>query len=185
MARAGGIVAYLLLWLATLWGIVMSSKAAKGRIAPLTVFGLHEILPLLATLFAAFHAVILLGDSYINFNLIHILIPFTSPYEPVWTGLGTIALLFSAALVVSFYVRKRIGQRVWRLFHFTAYLAFVLALVHGMMAGSDSGLLGIKAMYVFSGATVLFFTYYRLLTHQPKSVTTSTRSVKRQTEGVG
>lgn len=179
MARAGGIVAYLLLWLATIWGIVMSNKLAKGRIAPLTVFGLHEILPLLATLFAAFHAIVLIGDSYINFNIIHILIPFTSPYEPVWTGLGTIALLFSAALVVSFYLRKQIGQRVWRMFHFTAYLAFVLALVHGLMAGSDSNFLGVQMMYVFSGATVLFFTYYRLLTHKPKSAIAASKAGKR------
>jgi hypothetical protein len=179
MARAGGIVAYLLLWLATIWGIVMSSKIAKGRIAPLTVFGLHEILPLLATLFATFHAFVLLGDSYINFNIIHILIPFTSPYEPVWTGLGTIALLFSTALVVSFYVRKQISQRIWRMFHFTAYLAFVLALVHGLMTGSDNDLLGIQMMYVFSGATVLFFTYYRLLTHKPKSAIAASKAGKR------
>ena len=179
MARAGGIVAYLLLWLATIWGIVMSSKAAKGHMSPLTIFGLHETLPLLATLFAAFHALILLGDSFINFNVIHILIPFTSPYKPVWTGLGTIALLFSAALIVSFYVRKQIGQRAWRLLHFTAYLAFVLALVHGLMAGSDSGSPVIKLMYLFSGATVLFFTYYRLLTIRPKTAGKSQKATNR------
>ena len=30
LARAGGIIAYLLLWLATCWGIMMSSKVLKG-----------------------------------------------------------------------------------------------------------------------------------------------------------
>jgi predicted ferric reductase len=179
MARAGGVVAYLLLWLATIWGIVMSSRLTKGRMAPLTVFGLHETLPLLATMFAAFHALVLLGDSYINFNIIHILIPFTSPYKPVWTGLGTIALLLSAALVVSFYVRKQIGQRIWRLFHFSAYLAFVLALVHGVTAGTDSSLPGIQVMYVFSGTSVLFLTYYRLLTHRPNTGAKASKSGKK------
>src|SRR6478609_4845057 len=47
-ARAGGIVAYLLLWFATFWGIMMSSKMLKGRMDAALIYGLHEFFPLLA-----------------------------------------------------------------------------------------------------------------------------------------
>ncbi len=91
VARAGGILAYLLLWLAVFWGITMSSKMAKGVVNAKLIYGLHEFFPVLALIFAALHAVVLLGDSYIQFSVWNLLIPFTSPYEPLWTALGVLA----------------------------------------------------------------------------------------------
>ncbi|MEZ4612365.1 MAG: hypothetical protein R2838_19350 [Caldilineaceae bacterium] len=108
MARAGGIVAYLLLWFATFWGVAMSGKMTKGALAAL-LFDLHEFFPFLAVTFAALHAMVLLGDEYINFQVRDLLLPFTASYEPVWTGLGTVAFYPAAALIASFYVRKQIG----------------------------------------------------------------------------
>lgn len=162
MARAGGIMAYLLLWFATAWGITMSSKLSQGAVDGLVSYGLHEFFPILAVLFAIFHAFILLGDAYIGFNIIHLLIPFTSPYEPIWTGLGTISLYFCLLTLISTYLRRQIGQKTWRLFHYISYLAFVLALIHGVMAGSDSSLTVMKLVYLFTGLSILFLTYYRL-----------------------
>ena len=168
MARAGGIVAYLLLWFATFWGVAMSGKMTKGALKPALLFDLHEFFPFLAVIFAALHAAVLLGDEYINFQVRDLLLPFTASYEPVWTGLGTVAFYLAAALIASFYMRKQIGRRAWRAFHYLAYLAFVLALVHGLMAGSDSGLLAVRGMYLFTGVSVLFATYYRIFMAKAK-----------------
>ena len=44
VARSGGVVAYLLLWLATIWGIVMSSKMLKGLIGAPLVYTLPPCL---------------------------------------------------------------------------------------------------------------------------------------------
>jgi hypothetical protein len=33
-----------------------------------------------------------LGDHYISFELFHLTVPFSAPYQPFWTGLGTIGL---------------------------------------------------------------------------------------------
>ncbi len=168
VARAGGFVAYLLLWLATGWGVVMSSKFAKGRIEATLVYGLHEYLPLLATVFMVIHSLALLGDSYIDFKLWHLIIPFSTSYEPLWTGLGTLAFLLSLSLIISTYVKNRIGRKLWRVIHTGAYLAFLFAFVHGIMAGSDTHLVAVKLMYLLTGATIFFLTYYRLFTYQPK-----------------
>ncbi len=167
VARAGGIVAYLLLWLATCWGIIMSSKVTKGYIRVPESFALHEYLPILGVVFAAIHALALLGDSYIGFDLWQLLVPFASSYEPFWTGLGSLTFYIFLALIASFYLRKQIGQKVWRAFHFTSYLAFLIALLHGMMAGSDSGTFGMQALYLVTGGFSLYLVYYRMLSYSP------------------
>lgn len=164
MARAGGLVAYLLLWSSSIWGLTLSTKVISDMIPAPLAYGIHEFLSILAIIFAVLHAVVLLGDQYIQFNIFHLAIPFIAPYEPLWTGLGTIGLYLSAALTASFYIRRQIGQKVWRAMHYIAFVAYVLALVHGLMAGTDSPLAITKLMYLGTGFSVLFLTYYRLFT---------------------
>ena len=168
MARAGGIVAYLLLWLSTVWGLVLSTKVTHDLLPAPIAYGLHEFLSILAVLFATLHAVVLLGDSYIDFNIFHLAIPFIAPYEPLWTGLGTIGLYLTMALTGSFYIRKQIGQKVWRTLHYLTFVAYLLVLGHGLMAGTDSSLPAITLMYLGTGFSVLFLTYYRLFTLKVK-----------------
>ena len=173
MARAGGVLSYILLWLATCWGIMMSSKIIKGLVDVPVAYALHEYLPILGVVFAALHALVLLGDSYIAFKPWQILVPFASPYKPFWTGLGVLAFYLSIALIASFYVRKRIGQKTWRALHYTSYLAFLIALLHGVMAGSDSGTTTMRALYLVTGATSIFLLLYRLLAYAPRPARTA------------
>ena len=170
MARAGGIVGYLLLWLSVVWGLVLSTKISDGWVPAPVAYGLHEFLSLGTLLFSAGHALVLLGDRYIGFNIFHLAIPFLAPYEPLWTGLGTIGLYLSAALTGSFYIRKQIGQKVWRALHYLTFVAYLLVLLHGVMAGSDNGLSLMKLTYVVTGFGVLFLVYYRLFTFKVKGL---------------
>lgn len=164
MSRAGGIVAYLLMWLSTMWGLTLSTRMARSLVAAPIAYGLHEFLSILAILFALLHAAVLLGDSYFHFTIFHLVFPFTAPYEPLWTGVGTIGLYLTVVLVGSFYVRRHIGQKTWRVLHYFTFVAYLLALTHGLMAGTDSALPAIKLMYLGTGFSVLFLTYYRVFT---------------------
>lgn len=164
MARSGGFIAYLLLWLSSVWGLCLSTKVIKAWLSPLVAYGLHEFLSITAILFATLHALVLLGDSYVEFNLFHLLIPFIAPYEPLWTGLGIIALDLAIVITASFYIRHLIGQKLWRRLHMLTFLVYLLALLHGLMAGTDSARLGVTAMYAGTGLSILFLVYYRLLT---------------------
>ncbi|MCB0165507.1 MAG: ferric reductase-like transmembrane domain-containing protein [Anaerolineae bacterium] len=168
MARIGGIIAYLLLWLSVVWGLLMSTKISK-KIAPQLVYGLHEFLALLALGFMVLHSLVLLGDSYFDFTIFNLAIPFTAPYEPLWTGVGTITFYLSLVLTASFYIRKRIGHKVWRTLHYLTFLAYALALGHAIMAGSDSETTVMTLVYWLTGLSVLFLTYYRLFTLKSKS----------------
>jgi hypothetical protein len=164
MARAGGVVAYLLMWGSTVWGLMLSTKVVSKQISPALAYGVHEFTSILTIVFAVLHAVVLLGDKYVNFNLLHLLVPFTAPYEPLWTGLGIITLYLTAAITLSFYLRKHIGQKVWRMLHYLTFVAYLLALTHAIMAGSDSGLIVSVLLYWSTGFSVIFLVYYRLFT---------------------
>jgi DMSO/TMAO reductase YedYZ heme-binding membrane subunit len=61
----------------------------------------------------------------------------TAHYEPVWLGLGALAIDLAVAIVVTSLLRFRIGLRAWRAVHRLAYAAWPIAVVHGIGAASD------------------------------------------------
>lgn len=163
MSRMSALLAYLLLWGSTIWGLMLSTKIVKVFVPLALTFSIHEFLALLGLGFATFHALILLGDQYINFKLWHILVPFTAPDKPFWVGVGTLSLYLYALISVSFYVRKRLGQRMWRALHYLTFLTYVMALTHGLVIGSESKLDPMRMVYLASAASILFLIYYRIL----------------------
>jgi DMSO/TMAO reductase YedYZ heme-binding membrane subunit len=176
VARAGGVVAYVLLWLATCWGVMMSSKVIKGVVDVPVAFALHEYLPILGVVFAVLHALVLLGDDYIGFTPWQLFVPFTSPYKPLWTGLGVLAFYLFIALIASFYVRQKIGQKTWRTLHYTSYVGFLMALLHGLMAGSDSAAPAMRTLYLITGGAAIFLVLFRLLAYAPRARRAATRA---------
>ena len=163
MSRGAGLVSYMLLWATAAWGLLVSTKLAKGLIAGPFAAGLHEFLSLTTLSFAAFHGLVLMGDRYISFNLINVAYPFAANYRPGWVGLGQLGFYLTVALALSFYVRKNVGPRTWRAVHYFTFPAYGLVLVHGITSGTDSGALPVQVMYLATGATIVFLIYYRLL----------------------
>jgi len=135
MSRGAGLVSYMLLWATAAWGLLVSTRLAKGLIAGPFAAGLHEFLSLATLSFAAFHGLVLLGDRYINFSLVDVVYPFAATYRPGWVGLGQVGFYLTAVLVLSFYVRKKVGPRAWRAVHFFTFPAYGLVLVHGITSG--------------------------------------------------
>ena len=111
--------------------------------------------------FTLFHALILLFDNYYTYTVAHLFIPFTGPYSPFWVGLGIIGFYLMLLTSITFYFRKQLGQKNWRRLHYLTFAAYGLATVHGAMAGTDSGSLGI--VFLTSGGIVIFLTLYRIL----------------------
>lgn len=161
LARASGVIAYVFLVGTTAWGLLLSTRLVKTHVPPPLTLALHNSFTWLALGFAVFHGAILLFDHYIGFTPAQLLVPFTSPYEPVWVGLGTIGLYLAVLTAFSFYVRRWIGQRTWRRLHYLTFAVFVLITVHGWSAGTDASALA--AIYLAAGAGVMFLTLYRVL----------------------
>ncbi len=164
LSRASAMVAYALLWMSMASGLIITNKLARVWPGGPTAFDLHQFTSLIGLAFALFHALILMGDKYINYNLAQVLVPFNSTgYKPLWVGLGQIGFYLFVIVALSFYARKRLGNRAWRLIHQLSFLMFVLALLHGIFAGTDSTVLALRVFYWITGISLLFLFVYRIL----------------------
>jgi cytochrome b561 len=164
LSRSAGTVAYLLLAGSTIWGLLLSTKIIKEAVPAALALAMHNILSWLAVAFTGLHALALLFDNYFSYTLADLAIPFAGPYRPGWVGLGITGFYLMLLTTISFNFRKQIGQKRWRQLHYLTFAVYILATVHGMTAGTDSGNAGMRILYVASGLFILFLTNYRLLT---------------------
>ena len=106
--RASGTVAYLLLYMAVLTGLFsMVQKKRKKKINGL--IHLHEALSNWSLILTCGHLGVLLIDSFFPFKLSEVLIPFTSGYETISMGLGTIGFYFLIVTILTSKFRKKIS----------------------------------------------------------------------------
>ena len=63
------------------------------------------------------------------------MIPFTSSYRPIWLSLGTLGLDLLLAVAVTSWLRHRVGFKVWRFLHWSAYASWFVVLVHALGTG--------------------------------------------------
>ncbi|PKG36194.1 MULTISPECIES: ferric reductase-like protein [Psychrobacter] len=162
LSRASGVIAYALFWLAVVFGLLLSTRLGKHFNAA-RVFALHQYLSLMAVGFAAFHAGILLADNYLNLHIWQILVPFGFQTDRVGVALGQMGFWLLFICAFSFYIKKYIGQSVWRWLHFLTFTAYMLISIHVFMVGSDSRALPLLLFYASSQTLVFVLTSYRLL----------------------
>jgi predicted ferric reductase len=163
LIRASGLIAYVLLSLAVILGVGVRVRAFDWLAKRSWVFEFHQVISVLALAFTALHALLVLGNAHVPFGLVEILVPFTSRWRTAATASGTVGLYLLTALVVTSYTRARIGERVWRSIHYSGFLAWGLALFHGVLAGHDSSAVWVQYLYVATGASVALLILFRLL----------------------
>lgn len=136
LARATGFAAYAALALDVIAGLLVSTK---NRWLPRgALVDLHGWLSPLALALVLGHALVLLADSYIRFDLLDVIVPFASRYRPAAVGLGILAAYAAIVVHASFALRRRIGTKRWRRLHYLSFVAFVAAALHAILAGSDA-----------------------------------------------
>lgn len=178
VTRAAGIIAYLLLWLATAYGVAVSSKVLEPVLQGNFTYDFHEFLSLLAIGFVSLHVLVLLADRYLPFSIAAILVPFSAPYRPLWVGIGVIGFYLTLLVTITFYMRRRIGMMAFRVIHLLSFMSYVFAAIHGLMAGTDSVLPAAQLMYAGTMLVVVFLTVYwvamLLLNRRPQGLVKGT-----------
>jgi predicted ferric reductase len=170
LSRASAIVGYFMLWASMVLGLAITNKMARAWPGGPTFAALHEHTSWLGLVLSAFHAFVLLGDGYIGYNLNQLLIPFASAnFRPLWVGLGQIGLYLMAFVVLSFYLRRWIGYRLWRTLHYLSFAVFGLGMLHGLMSGTDSAGLAMLSVYWASALSVVGLLVYRIRSSRAKS----------------
>lgn len=162
LSRAAGVTAYLALALDVIFGLLVSTRAADRWIPRGRTVELHRWLSTVALSLTGVHAVALLADRFIRFDVLDLLVPFVSSYRSLAVGLGVLAAYAALLVHASFGWRKRLGPRTWRRLHALSFAAFAGALVHGLLAGSDRGAPAVQLLYAVTGGTVVALVALRL-----------------------
>lgn len=137
-SRASGVVALGLVTISVLLGLTMAGKLSRKPGAGRVLSAIHEQTAMTGLVAIAVHGLTLLGDPWLNPGPAGIAIPFTIAYKTFWVGLGITGGYLAALLGLSFYVRRRIGPRLWRRAHKATILVYALGVAHTLGAGTDA-----------------------------------------------
>ena len=92
------------------------------------------------------------------------LIPFISPFRPVWVGVGVIGFWLILLVSITFYIRSKITMKAFRVVHYLSFIAYIGAVVHSVFSGTDTPLPMAQLMYATTFLIIVFLTAYWLLT---------------------
>lgn len=163
VTRASGLTGYFLLWLSMVWGFAIPTGLLKPVLENVFTYDFHEHLSLLGLGFVLIHVVVLLFDQYLPFNVLQLLIPFTDTYRPLWVGMGIISFYLLLLVTFTFYLRQKIGAKVFRSIHLLSLVSYLGTTLHGLFAGTDSALSITMLLYVGTFLIVVFLTLYWLI----------------------
>lgn len=157
--RLAGVGAYALLALSVSLGAVLQSRFLPAWLARPLQYGWHGLLSGFALALAAVHVAFVTVDTQQPQTLAAVLVPGRASYAPLALALGTLALYATAAVYVSFASKTHLPRRLWTGLHLLAYPAFLMATVHGLLAGSDH----LTSLYLVGTALALAGACARLL----------------------
>jgi methionine sulfoxide reductase heme-binding subunit len=168
-ARASGVAAYVALSLVVALGLTLGGKAQNRRWPRFSVEDIHRFGGLLVGSLIGIHVLTIAADSFVSFSLVQLIVPFTSAYRPLWTGLGITAAELLLALAITNHYRNRLPYSFWRKAHYLNFAVWTLASVHGLMAGTDRGAAWLAILYGVAVAIVLMLLVWRFGGHVVRS----------------
>jgi predicted ferric reductase len=129
LAAVGAIAANMLL------GMLMAFRYSPYRSWPhhrFNYFRLHNWTGYIALSLSILHPMILLFNKTPRFRVLDLVYPLHSPSQPLDNTIGAIALYLLAFVVVTSYVRIRLGRHLWKSFHFSIYFAAAALFWHSL-----------------------------------------------------
>lgn len=152
--RGTGLVLLAVFTITVLLGVLSAGKG--GQVWPrFATQSTHRGLSLISTILLAAHVGTAVADEFVDIRWWQALVPFGGSYRPVYLGLGALALDLTIAIGVTSLLRQRLGERSWRVVHTTAYLAWVVAVLHTLGIGTDAASpLGRPVVLACAGAMV-------------------------------
>ncbi len=141
LSQGTGVISLVLYTMVMLLGIAVVGQGRLPGLPRFSVVALHRSISLLSLVFLALHIGTAIPDSYVKISVLSTFIPFASSYEPLWIGLGAVAVDLMIALIVTSLLRDRISPRYWRVVHWLAYAFWPIMIAHSIGLGSGTGTL--------------------------------------------
>lgn len=168
LSRSSGWVAFVLLALTAVWGVLGITRLIDRRGLPRWLMELHRHLALLAVAATAVHLLALVGDNYMHIAWREIFVPFAMDYRPGAVAWGVASLYVLVAVQLTSWARHRLPRRWWRGVHLTSYPLLWMVAIHGLQAGTDAGSPLVRWLVIGVVAVVSFVTFVRLFTVGPR-----------------
>ncbi len=162
--RAAGIGAYLMLFFSVAWGLASTTSVFGKRISKASMTTVHQFTATCGLFLLAVHLGGLLVDTFTPFSIADVTIPMSTTFRPVAVTFGIAAMYLTVFVIVTSWLRKPIGTKWWRRTHLLAVPTFVLSMVHGVFAGTDTVRPAMWWTYLGTGLIVLFLLVVRGLT---------------------
>ncbi len=163
IARATGYVAWGLLTVTVVLGLVFSARLGRGKVTPAWLLDLHRFVGGASVIFTGLHVGGLIVDNYVHFNVIDVLVPFASEWRPGAVALGVIAMYLLAAVEISSLAMKRLPRTWWRKIHMSSHALFWVATFHLLTAGTDADSPVSQVVTALVISLVVFLTLVRVL----------------------
>ncbi|MGO8872848.1 MAG: ferric reductase-like transmembrane domain-containing protein [Acidimicrobiales bacterium] len=164
LTRSSGLVSLVLLSATVLIGIVASVGWTNVSWPRFVSQAVHRNLSLFCLGFVGIHIVSTVADRFVPVTFVDAVLPFASPYRPIYVGLGALSFDLLLAVLFTSALRHRVGYDSWRFVHWLAYLCWPIALVHALGSGSDARLSPVLAIEAACTAAVLGAAGWRLVT---------------------
>ena len=159
-ARAAGIVTFLLLTFQVCLGLILSHPTNKStwKLSK-RIFPWHEHVWVFVMAFLLVHIVSIVLDPFAKVTVIGALIPGLSEYRSAPVAVGTMALYAFLVTAITARYTKLLPAGIWLKIHRLSLVVWVLAWLHAVLAGTDSGELA--ALYVATGLAIVASGTYR------------------------
>jgi methionine sulfoxide reductase heme-binding subunit len=187
VSRASGLTLLILFSAVMVLGVASRLGSAPRRWPRFVFPEVHRTLALFSVAFLALHVLTAILDPFVTIGWAATVLPFASGYRTLAIGLGTLAVDLGGAVIITSLVRRRLGFRSWRAVHWLAYLAWPVAFVHSLTAGSDLGIWWVALIEWGSAAAVATAVLARILegARHPKSASRPGASFDRITPAKG
>ena len=166
-ARAGGIVAYVVLSLNVTVGVLMVGKKSFTRWPRCAREDVHRYTGLLTGTFVVIHITAVAIDAYLPFSIVSLAVPFIASYRPIWTGLGIAAAeLLLALAITNHYRNTKLPYATWRKVHYVNFVVWGAATLHAVGTGTDRSTTWMLAIMGIAVGAVSASVAWRVLRSQ-------------------
>jgi len=138
LSRASGMVAWLVLAITCLWGILLITRMLKPADRPAWLLDLHRYLGVLSLVTVGAHMATLIGDNYVYFAWRELLLPNASKWKTSAINWGVIAFYMLVLVQLTSWIMRWLPKKLWHTVHLLSYVLFILVTIHGFKAGTDS-----------------------------------------------
>lgn len=153
---------YWVITASVVYGLLLSTRIAERITRGRAHLGLHHSLAAIGLGLAGAHGVILMLDDRAENGFLDVVIPALPPEGSTLLIAGQTALYLLAFVVASLSLRKWVGAANWRILHGVTIAAFIMATLHGLLAGTDAGEEWALWVYAIATAMVVVLVAYRI-----------------------